>query len=93
MHFIKFKECQNAFQSLLKDQNIATVSIKVKIINCIAQLIKKKDDRDLPNDLIKILNSTHIDTRYLERDREALVFKKKKIKQRLYKQEAFEKKA
>jgi predicted ATP-grasp superfamily ATP-dependent carboligase len=39
------------------------------------------------------LNSTYIDTRHLEKDRDALNFKKKKMKQRLYKQEAYEKKA
>jgi hypothetical protein len=31
----------------------------------VAQLIKKQEDKDLPNDLIKILNSTYIDSRYL----------------------------
>jgi len=39
------------------------------------------------------LNATYIDSRYLEKDRDALNFKKKKVKQRMYRQEAFEKKA
>jgi hypothetical protein len=72
---------------------VATVSVKVRIINGVAQLIKKQEDKDLPNDLIKILNSTYIDSRYLERDQNSLTFKKKKVKQRMYKQEAFDKKA
>jgi hypothetical protein len=42
--------------------------------------------------LVKILNSTKIDSRYLERDRDALDFKKKKLKQKLYRQDAYEKK-
>lgn len=42
--------------------------------------------------MVKILNSTKIDSRYLERDRDALDFKKKKLKQKLYRQDAYEKK-
>ena len=76
----------------MEDQNVATVGIKVRIINGVAQLIKRQEDNNLPNDLIKILNSTYIDSKYLERDRDSLNFKKKKVKQRMYKQEAYEKK-
>ncbi len=43
--------------------------------------------------MIKILNLTYLDSRYLERDRDTLNFKKKKLKKRMYKQEAFDKKA
>jgi hypothetical protein len=65
---------------------MATFSIKAKIINCISQLIKKKSDSELPDDLIKMLNSTYIDSNYLQKDRDVLNFKKKKLKKRIYKQ-------
>jgi hypothetical protein len=50
---------------LLGDKNISTVATKIKIITGIGQLIKKNDESTLPGDLIKVLNSVCIDSRYL----------------------------
>ncbi len=38
----------------------------------------------LPDDLLKIINSTHIDTKYLQKDQEAIKFRKKKLTKKLY---------
>ena len=78
---------------MLTDKNIAMIGIKVKIINGIAKLIKEEEnEKRLPEDLVKILNSTYIDTRYLKKDQETLVYKKKLLKKKLYRQEALENK-
>lgn len=53
-------------------------------MNGIASLLKEKAENQLPNDLIKIVNSTFIDSRYLEKDRDALKFKKKRLTKKLY---------
>jgi len=38
----------------------------------------------LPGDIIKIINSTFIDTRYLKKDQDTLSYKKKQLKKKLY---------
>lgn len=71
---------------MLSDKNIATLKIKAKIINGVALIIKEKPEQHLPDELIKIVNSTYIDSRYLEKDSEVLKFKKKKLSKKLYRQ-------
>jgi hypothetical protein len=65
MKFIKQEECRTALSEFLADKNIAKLSAKAKIVNGIATLLKEKAEQQLPNDLIKVVNSTHIDSRYL----------------------------
>lgn len=65
MKFVKYEECRTALSEFLAEKNIATLSAKAKIINGIAALLKEKAESQLPNDLIKIVNSTFIDSRYL----------------------------
>lgn len=87
MKFIKQEECRTVLSEFLADKNIATLSAKAKIVNGIAALLKEKTQQQLPNDLVKIVNSTHIDSRYLEKDREVLNFKKKKLTKKLYREQ------
>jgi hypothetical protein len=87
LKFIRHEECRQVLSSFLSDKNIATLKIKAKIVNSIAVLLKERPEKTLPDDLIKIVNSTHIDTSYLSKDSEALKFKKKKLTKRLYKQQ------
>ncbi len=68
----------------LADKNIATLSAKARIINGIATLLKEKSEHQLPNDLVKIVNSTFIDSRYLKKDRDVLKIKKKRLTKKLY---------
>lgn len=89
--FIKHEECRETLKSMLSDKNIATLKIKSKIINAIAGLLKDKPESYLPDDLIKIVNATHINTNYLDKDSQALNFKKKKMTKRLYKEKEMEK--
>jgi hypothetical protein len=53
---------------MLEDNNIAMIGIKSKIISGVAKFIINADEKTIPNDLIQILNSTYIDTRYLKKD-------------------------
>ena len=78
---------------MLTDKNNAILSIKLKIIAGIAKIVKTESyEKRLPADMIKIINSTYIDSRYLKKDQESLTYRKKQLKKKLYKEEAFEKK-
>ena len=71
------------------EKNIAMIGIKAKIINGISKIIKEEEnEKRLPIDIIKILNSTFIDSRYLKKDQESFNYRKKQLKKKLYKQEA-----
>lgn len=87
LRFVKYSECRTVLQTYLSDKNIATLKIKSKIISGIAALLKEKPENSLPDDLIKIVNSTHINTDYLNKDAEVLKFKKKKLSKKLYRQQ------
>jgi len=87
LRFVKYQECRTVLQTYLSDKNIATLKIKSKIISGIAALLKEKPENSLPDDLIKIVNSTHINTDYLNKDAEVLKFKKKKLSKKLYRQQ------
>jgi hypothetical protein len=92
MKFVKFEECRHALSIFLADKNMATLSVKARIINGIATLLKEKSENQLPHDLIKIVNATFIDSRYLTKDRDVLKFKKKKLTKKLYREQEIEKK-
>lgn len=92
MKFIKYEEAQTAIGNFLADKNMSTFKAKAKLLSDIAALIKSKSEQALPNGLIKMVNGTFIDSRYLEKDVEALKFQKKKLSKKLYRQQAAEKK-
>ena len=78
---------------MLEDKNIAMISSKARIITAIGKLIvNSENEKTLPEDLIKVLNKTHIDTNYLKKDADSFEYKKKQVKKRLYKEKAFEEK-
>lgn len=90
--FIKYEEAQNAIENFLADKNISTFKAKAKLLSDIAGLFKQKTEKVLPDRLVKIINRTYIDARYLTKDLEALKFQKKRMSKRLYRQQAAEKK-
>jgi hypothetical protein len=67
---------------------MSTFKAKAKVLSDIASLFKQKSEQALPDRLVKIINSTYIDARYLEKDMEALKFQKKKLSKKLYRQQA-----
>ena len=77
---------------MLSNKNVAMLKIKSKIINGIAVMIKEKGQGQLPDNLVKIVNTTYIDTRYLEKDQQVLKFKKKKLTKKMYRQQEMDKK-
>lgn len=80
-------------KEMLTDKNIAMIGAKAKIIGGIAKIIKSEQyEKRLPADIIKILNCTYVDTRYLKKDQDTLNYKKKQLKKRLYREEALENK-
>jgi hypothetical protein len=92
MHFLRYEETLNALGAFLADRNMATCKAKTRILIDIAALVKNRPENTLPDGLIKVINSTHIDSRYLEKEVESIKFHKKKMTKKLYRQQAAEKK-
>lgn len=89
--FIKFQECRSFISQMLEDKNIAMISSKARIISAVGKhIVNNENEKALPEDLIKILNKTHIDTNYLKKDMDSFEYRKKQVKKRLYKEKAFE---
>ena len=84
--FIRFKECLKTIEQFLSDKNIAMLETKAKLIGLIGNMIREKPENQLPQDLIKIVNSTYIDPKYLDKNKQSFEFQKKKFKKKLYRE-------
>lgn len=82
MKYIKNEEVQNVLQTLLADSNPTLMTYKVAIIKALTALIIKKDEKSLPENLITIINSVEIDTKYLKKTEDSEKYKNKKKKKR-----------
>ena len=74
------------------DKNLGTLKAKTTVVASIAALVKDRPEKSLPDGLIALVNATHIDGRYLEKEKHSMEFKKKKMKKKLYRQQALDEK-
>ena len=58
---------------------------KVAIIKALTALIVKKDEKYLPDNLVTIINSVEIDTKYLKKNEDSEKYKSKQKKRKFYK--------
>ncbi len=65
--YIKHIEVQETLRGLLYDSNPTLMKFKVDIIKALTALIVKRDEKTLPSNLVEIINSVEIDSRYLKK--------------------------
>lgn len=83
--YLKDKTVQTVIGRFLSDHNPETLQLKLNIVKAVSAKIIKKAEKDLPENLVAILNSTHIDSGHLNKDEEGEKYKKKREKRREYK--------
>lgn len=91
IRFLKNDEARRSVAAFLADKNVSTFKAKARIIAELAALVKTRPESALPNDLIRMVNSTFVDFRYLEKEEDSLKFRKKQLTKKLYKKQAQEK--
>jgi len=76
--YLKDRTVQSVISQFLSDRNPETLSVKLSIVRAISMKIMKKAEKDLPENLVAILNTLHIDSSHLDKDEDGEKYKRKK---------------